>query len=84
MELNLTYPQIALLRELLRKEKHAIWTEKYLPMATRMPDIDDKDDRKIYKKVIGDVRNPWLRQGLCNLILDKIDELENTIQKILC
>ena len=79
--LLLDYRLLAHVRELLQKERHRIWMEKYAPNIKR--NTPAKIYKDYYKKIIEDNRNPWLVQGRCNLILDQIDEIEQLIQMAL-
>ena len=78
LPLKFDYRMMALIRELALAERHRIWMEKYAPNFTKS--ATSEDFKEGYKKIIEECRNPWLRQGLCNLILDEINSVEEQIQ----
>jgi hypothetical protein len=79
--LSLTYPELSFLRELLRKERFRLWCEKYTPILRKNTPI--KEVERYYKISVEENRNPLEPQGLCNLILDQIDVIEEDLQATL-
>jgi hypothetical protein len=69
---------MSLIRELAQKERHRIWMEEYAPRLKKGLPVGYIN--KKYKTIIEDDRNPFLRQGLCNLILDQCNEVEDLLK----
>ena len=78
LPLKFDYRMMALIREVVGKELHQVWMERYASNFNR--NTPPKAFKNAYKIVIEDCRNPWLRQGLCNLILEEINRVEALIQ----
>ena len=75
LPLKFNYPMMSLIRELIAAERHRVWMEHYAPNLKRSATAKEN-----YTKIIEDCRNPLLRQGLCNLILDECNNMEDLIQ----
>ena len=79
LPLKFDYRMMALIRELVTKERHRVWMEEKVQNlkyeTKQFPTI-----KEAYKVIIEDCRNPWLRQGLCNLILDEIESVEDQLK----
>lgn len=76
MKLELTYKQLALLRELLSKESDKIFSDKIkISKETGFEQISLIQQK--FKKIV----NPFCREGLCHLILKDIEKIEEKIQE---
>ena len=78
LPLNFDYRMMSLIRELIQKERHRVWTEEY--SSNFKKGTSPEKIKEGYKKIIEDNRNPWYRQGLCNLILDQCNEVEDLLK----
>lgn len=78
LPLRFNYPMMATIRELASNERYRIWTKERLPHFKR--NTTDEEYKKAYKLMIEDERNPFTKVGLCNLILDEIQGVENQIK----
>lgn len=81
LPLKFDYRMMSLIRELVQKERHRVWMDEYAPNFMR--GTSPEEFKEGYKKVIEDNRNPWLRQGLCNLVLDQCYEVEDLLKACL-
>ena len=78
LPLKFDYRMMALIRELVTKERHRVWMEKYAPNMMR--NSTPEQFKEAYSKIIEECRNPWLKQGLCNLVLDEIESVEDQLK----
>lgn len=78
LPLKFDYRMMALIRELVSNERYRIWTEDKMPNMKR--GSTSAQFKEAYEKIIEECRNPWIRQGLCNLILDEINDMEEQLK----
>ena len=76
MKLELTYKQLALLRELLNNESNKIFLNK-----AKLSKEKGFEQLSLLQEKFKKIDNQFLREGLCHTLLKEIEKIEERIQQ---